>query len=837
MGAALAIALAAPQLLSGVAADGLERHLEGRIAGDVEILDLELHWSESQRAGQVRVHTLPGEDGERGQEVANFSLRFPSLLDLLAESSTEWKFKITDAKFTARVDADGTSDLGRSLGLEAADGRTELVAFLAVLGDLSNTIEGDGNGEYGERSVRTVMSGSQVRFIDMPSGTGTDRTEATLSGFFLKATKSRVGFQIDVRDALVQHSVDQEARVSFGLNFSGAGEAGAPAGSPSGSPSGAALLRSAHVTADPIPLETLRLMGVAPRRVKGQRAAKGGRANAGFGNLADATDFYRPMGSALFDGLEVFFEDGASVEATYGVVLGNGAASTSTAGRKPRLEIHVAGDFGEVDLVGEHDGEWLTGSRSENGEPALGGGFNLSKDKLKSVLETLAPLGGIEIQDPDRNAKWYLESNRFSVPLRSQDLSVTSFFGGALGDSGETRAADASPGPRGGGNGWRRFFAQALRRTDAVLTLSSRGSDAAKLVLLPSNKASQRANDRLDWTHLLTEVVFTGDLGASVDSRWSVAQSNTYRIARLNLTIPGAALMPGDNLVPRLDVHLPAVPVSLIKTMAQLPEDLASLLPYRLDRLTLLGLPLPQLLAAKGTPRRPSDTPIEVVATIDSTDQVAGTYERGVMTIPKASLTAPLDKQFCEGIIMGYMPWFESVEPSDGGELQMELRNFSFSMGETEFKQTGEVILGSSPLRVRLLPQIAAKLSASESERESQDEDAPGLLAWTPGSTVLTLDGLRVGYAGIELPLSDDYTTSLEGSYYRGDGKFSLSGLVESQFIKGPEGSDALWLIAINGTVSDEGSSALVTFDPGTIDPSVITDFMRKASEMREKVK
>ncbi len=823
-GAALAIAVAAPQLLSGQAADVLESHLESRIEGDVNIYDLELHWTEFQRARRVTVHTLgdgaggdseEGDDAGRGDSVAEFSLRFPSLLDLLTEPSAEWNFKVTDGKFTARVDEDGTSDLGRCLGLGPADGCSEIVALLGALGDVTRTAGDDDDADLDQRSVTTVVNTSSIQFIDMASGTGTDREEATLSGFFMTARKSRVGFQVEVKEALVEHSVDQTAQLSLALNFGGSGESRV---------GGAAQLRSGQLKADPIPLSTLRLLGIAPRQGGTAGDQRGG---PGFGGQADAVDFYGPIGATLVDGVERFFEKGASLDVAYG-------PSEGEADGPRQLAIDVAGDYGEFHVSATHDGQWLVGTRKGNGEAALTGGFRLAGGALGSAIEMLAPPAGIEVRDEARNANWYLQSDRFQIPLSARDLSAWSFFGGAAAEAAGAGVGNVPERLRARGADWSRAVARAMRRSEAEIKLYSQGVNAAKLVLIPSHPDYQRAYDRLDWTHKLTNLTLSGELGASISSRWKVGQS-AIASAVLDLTVPGAALTPGDDLVPRLNVELPAVSVSLVKAATLLPDELAFLLPKRFDRLDLQGLALPQLLAVRGTPRRPQDAPIRVSATMDTTDLVEGTYERGTMTIPRATLLAPLGSDFCERVIKGYMPWFDAVEPRGDGSLKFELRDYSFSMGGEEFKQNGEVILRSDPLRVRLLPEIARKLRASESERVGQDDDGSGLMAWTPLPTRLTLDGLRVGYTGVELPLSDDYVARLDGSFYRGDGNFSLNGLVESHFIQGPEGDDALWMIAINGTATKDGATAQVTFDPGTIDPKAITDLMRRATELGDK--
>ncbi len=823
-GAALAIALAAPQLLSGVAADVIENGLEDSFDADVSVYDLELHWTEFQRARRVTVRTWPdegeGENAEQGEVVAAFGLRFPSLLDLLTGPGAEWNFKVTDAKFTARVDEDGTSDLGRCLGMEAADGRSEIVALLGALGEMTAPSD-EGNSV---RSVTTTINTSSVQFIDMASGTGTDREEATISNFTFKSRKSRVGYQVELSDALVAHSIDQRAKVSFELKFGGASE------SPSGH---SGMLRSAAIQADPVPLSVLRLMGFVPRQAALPAGLRGNgpRGRAAFAGQADAADFYRPMGEELLGSLQTFFEEGASLDLAYG--LGDAAADG------PRqLSVHSVGNYGEFHVSATHDGSWLKGSRTAGGDAALQGRFRLASGTLGGIFGQLAPPEGIEIRDVEPLADWHLQSDQYQIPLGALDFSVSGIFGGE--PSAEARGGGGAPGLAAARaarmDSWSRHLARAMRRSIAEIVLFSRGVNPAKLVLLPSHPDWQSAYDQLDWRHGVTRLTLSGEMGATVSSRWSVGQS-AIGLAELELAIPGTALGPSESLVPHLDVKLPAVPVSIVVAATELPDYLALLLPRRLDSLSLKGLALPHLLKPVGVPRRPQEAAIRVSATMDTTDRVEGVYERGTMTVPKATLVAPLDREYCERVIKSYMPWFESVEPRDDGSLKFELRDYSFTMGDNEFKQYGEVILRSDPLRVRLLPEIALKLTASEVERASQDDDGSGLVAWTPPPTLLTLDGLRVGYERVQLPLSDDYFTELEGSFYRGDGKFSLSGRVESQFIQGPEGDDALWTIAINGTATAESATARVTFDPGTIDPSALTDLVRRATELRDKAK
>ena len=824
VGAALAIAVAAPQLLSGRAADVIEARLEARIAGDVEIGDLELHWRERQRARDVTIQTLATEEDGKQRSLAEFSLRFPSLFDLLAGPSTEWDFKITDAKFTARVDADGTSDLGRCLGLEKVDERGEIIALLGALAEVAGATD---TVESERRSVRTGVNSSSIRFIDMASGAGTDRREATLSGFVLTTTKSRVGFQLELKDAIVEYGARERetSKVFLKLNF---GSLGAP-GSSDALPRATTGLQTAKLVADPIPMETLRLMGLSPRRgsppgVKPRR-------------LASAADFYVPMAAGLDEGIRAFLKDGASLDVSYGPDASDDAGE---GGAARRLELRAASPIGDVKLLALHDGTRLIGARSRTGEPALDAGFRLAPGTLRSIMGALLPPEGVEVREQDIDANWNLQSDRFQVPLGAHDLSTDAFFGAYFGALLGDARADSSGGagsetPLARGGLRRQRFARALRRADAELNLHSPGAKPARVVFLPSDPERQSGYDQLGLIHRLTRVNFLGELGASVNSTWGVEQS--VESADLRLTIPGAALMPGDVLSPLLDVsRVPEVPLALIQSVVQLPDELAALLPRRLERLKLTGLPLAHLLSAKGAPRRPIDAPIPLVATLEGSDRVEGIYERGTVTIPKATLKVPLDEFFGERVIMGYMPWFEAVEPSASGSLALELRDFSFSMGEEDFKQNGEVILSSSPLRVRLLREIANKLKAVDEDGAAPESAEGGFVTWTPRA-VFTLDGLRVGYEGIELPLSDHHVITLDGSYYRGDGNFSLGGLVDSQFIQGPDEGGVLWRIAIQGTASGDERTAQVTFDPGTLDLKVLTDFMRKAAELGDKAK
>lgn len=830
--------MAAPQLLSGWGARFLKNAIEARIDGEVEIYDLELSWRQYQRAGRVTVHATPGPDGKKGQEVAEFALRVPSLLDLLEGPSEEWKFNLTDAILTVRVDADGTSDLGRCLGLHANDGRSEIHGLLAAL---SRGFAPDGEG--GRRSIRTTVAVREARFIDMASGEGTDREEATVSDLALVATRSRVGFQVELENATVQHSVSEEARVSFAMNFGGPNSA-------------EPILQSATIKADPIPLAALRLLGIMPRTGAGAPGGGAGRSAMGGRRTAFQTrDAYGSMANSLVQAAEFFLEEGASVDATYGArVLAEARLGTEgePAGASPappadaagaRLAVSLKGDVGTLDLVATHIGSLLVGEPAEGEGNSLDLGFRMPPGQLTKFLSRLVPEETVAFQEGRPDARWFLRSRRFQVPLAADALSVHRLFADSAPPAGATERPGSSARQVTARQVMTRQVSDALRRAGGKFTLASDGLSAAEVALWPAGAAEGSPFDRLDWTHRLTSLEFSGDLGVTARSRWRVAQSESD-FAELSLSIPGVALSPGEDLSPRLDVRLPGISLGLVEALAPIPSNLSGLLPKRFDQLELRGVRLPQLLAGRANAPgagRAGGRPIRVVALLDGTDRIAGTYEAGTMTIPRANVSVPLNQMYCDRVIRAYMPWFAEVKPGGGGpserSLKISMRDFVFSIGAEAFEQDGEVELRSGPLRVKLHPVIASELSASERELQSQDpDDADGWIAWTPAPTLLSLKGLFVSYERIELPLSDDYVTTLEGQLNRMDGKYYLSGTVESDFIDGQADSDTFQVITISGKETEVGPAATVTFARGTIDPD-LTELMKAAGDFVEKAK
>ncbi|QDV06399.1 hypothetical protein Poly30_19080 [Planctomycetes bacterium Poly30] len=833
VGAALAIAAAAPQLLSGWGGRLIERAIEARVDADVEVYDLELHWKRPQRARRITLMTRPDESGQQ-EKVAEFALRFPSLLELLDSASTEWEFKVTDAEITARVDADGTSDLGRCLGIDAGDGRSELGVLLSALGRGL-----DEEGDEDQRSIQTTIQVRRARFVDMASeatiGAGSGRLEATVSDLVIQATKSRVGYQVKLKDARVEYGRSREALVSFALNFGG------PVGDAHG-------LRSASVEAQPIPLATLRLLGLVPRGAAVGSAGNGSSDGADRGFTS--RDTYGSMASTLLAAAALYFENGASVDFRYGMLPlmdPTGPVAEDGGAEGARFSLKLDGDLGRVAVLGRRRGDQLIAEPAVGEDNAIEASLRLPSARLSRFMGSLVPPDTIVFEDVRDEADWSVRSRSFQLPLAAQALTVERLFGSVR--SSERQGTDGPTGRRQArAASLARAVAGVLRRTDADLSLTSTEPSGAALTLWPAGVTERRAEDRLQWTHWWTSVVLTGELGATVQSRWRVeppaGTAPSRQFARLSLSIPGSALTPGEDLSPRLDLTLPQIPLALVQKLAPLPADLAVLLPARFDRLVLEGIGMPRFLAgpARGAGSgRGFSSPIVVRALLDGSDRIEGVYESGTMTIPRASVSVPLDDLFCERILRAYMPWFEEIHASEGGgggrSLDIEMRDFVFTMGEEEFEQEGEVELRPGPLRVKLHPSIASELCASDTELRSQGEGgALNGIRWTPGPMRLSLKGLSVYYDRVELPISDDYVTTLEGSLYRENGSYSLSGMVETDFIMGHSEGDAVRAVAINRSSATSGGAVRVTFSQGTIDPN-IAELVRKAAEIGEKVK
>ena len=109
IGSFAAAALFAPTLLGGLAGRWLQQSINDRIAGRIEIRDLELAWGQRQQGNDVTLYDV---DGKR---VASLKLTFPGILTLLDSERERWRIQARIKTAEVVRDPEGGTNLERAL--------------------------------------------------------------------------------------------------------------------------------------------------------------------------------------------------------------------------------------------------------------------------------------------------------------------------------------------------------------------------------------------------------------------------------------------------------------------------------------------------------------------------------------------------------------------------------------------------------------------------------------------------------------------------------------------------------------------------------------------------
>ncbi|MEC8495204.1 MAG: hypothetical protein VXZ39_09785, partial [Planctomycetota bacterium] len=116
VGAVLAVALFAPQLMAGWGSRVLTQQIGARVQGDVSIGEMTLSWTEQQRADSITIRD------DAGNLVLQGGMRLPSLLELADPSGRDQEFVFNAQLLRSRIGADGSSNLARTFGVPAEAG-------------------------------------------------------------------------------------------------------------------------------------------------------------------------------------------------------------------------------------------------------------------------------------------------------------------------------------------------------------------------------------------------------------------------------------------------------------------------------------------------------------------------------------------------------------------------------------------------------------------------------------------------------------------------------------------------------------------------------------------
>ncbi len=738
MGAGLAVAVAAPQLLSGWGARVMEQILQERIKGKVRVEGVELSWNGPQYARSVMLSS------PEDSTIAVGSLKIPSILQFLDEESSQHEFYLRIDKLDAHINGEGVSDLAVALGLDPTDGRSSLQTLIDAFVREARASAALQGAELAP-SRQVTLRVHEATFEDADA-------RVIVSDLTLVVTMSRVGATLEIRTGtLTGTGIDGESTVELKAHFARASEG----------PARALRLDSLNFRADRVPVKSLRLIGLLPRLAAGTAPLT--MTSEGRLRSAEAERASAQVAAQLLAGGAAFFERGADVEIRYGRPAGAapvadpGAASVPGQGPYD-LELHLAGRMGEVHLRARHEGDRLVSESLVGEDAALRGGFMLAPGVLARGFGAVAPLG-VDVNDLRVDARWRFSSRAFSAPVPTAWLE----FRAAPGGAERRRAAGRRAVDLGG---W-------LSRLDGEFQFATPDAPA-HVEFLPGDGAVHSEAQRVDWEHRLTTVSLHGELGGEIRSSWRTVRAPAG-VARVEVVLPGEPLTFDEEPLATFDVQLPQVPPRLLASIAPLPAGLAALMPDRFHRIDIAGQPFEFKNGRVVTPRGESPTRIDVWTAPDHAFE--GLFDGTSFTCANSTVRLSLTHEVCETVFRRVMPWLEEVEPTpDGGRLSLTMKNFEVDVAAQEFRESGEYKITSDPIRVKLKPDLAAELSI-----ESPDE----WIDWTPAPIVLVLEPNVIRYRSIELPLGDDAFANMTGRYDRFDKVLDLDGFVDASLFPG----------------------------------------------------
>ena len=661
VGAVLAVALFAPQLMAGWGSRLLERQIGAQIQGDVSIDGMTLSWTEQQRADSITI------SDDAGNLVLQGGMRMPSLLELADPEGRDQEYVFYAQLLKARIEADGSSNLGRTFGVTAEAGGAVAPALMRWAVDFFTSARFQ--AAEGAMTVRVELAEAEID--DTASGRGTVR----LRDLGLRIVRSASGLRVRLdRGTIVvgDRSVPLSLSASFG---------------PSAAGGGSELLR-AEIDAAGLSSSTLKTLGVLPRAAE----------DAARRDPRLVRDVYDRAAPAVVRAASAVLASADSIKVRFGVPREDPAAAA------PRLEVEIAGPGGELEFdadIARRDG---VGSL-ELVPPPEGGRARLVLEApglLAPAVEAAAPAGArvTVLEEAGAAARLTARLRSFALPL---DLELIQLDARARRD-GES-AVDR--------------LARSLRQGRGKLSLA--GGDAVRLEVGPG----ETEDGRLEARHALTSISFDGGSGAFL-SRWRhLGPGLDERAATRFSTIEGAlpastASESGEPRTLRFDLH--GVPLALLTQVFPLEERVSRLVGPRLKRLELDGLDAGVLIG-----RAPVATSVDVELVTAADDRLAGTVSEEGFLVRLALFGMPLDEVLIEDVLKPLLPWVEAIRPltpETPGEVSFALQSVTFPASDQSGGLRGRMLVDPPPLEVRLSESLLRDLRIEHDQRWVQWEPA-----------------------------------------------------------------------------------------------------------------
>lgn len=732
IGAALAVALFAPQLLSGYGARVIEKYLGGKIDGKIYVSSVALSWG-GQQSADVLVLSADG------MQVLQGSIDFPPLLDLIGSPETEQRYKVTINRLDSTIFADGTSTLGKTFRVDPGDGAT-------VVRRLAERATAELNGIRGrkpEASIKLTFRLNEASIKDVQSGRG----NVDIRNSELEIGATAVDAHVKLHRSRVvpegQPEVDVRFEARFGLR-----------------PGGEEELLGALFESGALSTATLQTLGILPRTPRPEAPV----------DRRIERDLFDRVTPGLFDLAAGYFEKGTAVEFRYGRLKPMEAAAQGAA---VPLTMRLNSDDGTFDLRAEV--QFPTPTELANGAPsaalvgasgtdrpdALAFELDAPLEPLLDVVHVLAPKGtSLVVSSPvpsQARARWRGRVKSLRLPFDRRSLRLGDQPGGLFGlDPREP------------------MVAAALRRAECSIDLASIGSSPASVTVAAAGSGSSLPGDAMVLRHRFTAITLLGSMGGRFESQWVTAGAGGGS-SFVKGSLPGAPILIGPDIEDypdgKLELQVMGVPKDVLASFVAFPESFESLLPEQFHRVVVRDLPLRFVLGEEAR-----DPTLGLEVWTERNERLAGTYLAGEFSCPEGQLDVPLDEEAQQRVLMRLMPWLESIRPvRGGGQLKLEIEDFVFRLGDGSEKESGRMTIDAPPLQVKLDRRLAGQLRLGGS-------DEGGWIEWDPAPMVIQLDGATTRYESVELPLGGGEVSSMGG--FATMGTYNLSTSLERRFLR-----------------------------------------------------